>query len=42
MYSYNHLDLPTAQRIHEWRSERVHFIVSLGEPQVSLFSRILF
>ncbi|KAN0120837.1 Metallo-hydrolase/oxidoreductase [Russula decolorans] len=27
---YDHLDLPTLQRIHELRGERVHFIVPLG------------
>ena len=42
IFSYDHLDLPTLQRIHELRGERVHFIVPLGEPQSSLFSCILF
>lgn len=31
--SYDHLDLPTLQQIHELRGERVHFLVPLGEPQ---------
>jgi hypothetical protein len=30
--SYDHLDLPTLQQIHELRGERVHFLVPLGEP----------
>ena len=39
MYSYDHLDLPTLQQIHELRGERVHFIVPLGKLQVFLVPR---
>ena len=30
IYSYDHLDLPTLQQIHDLRGENVHFLVPLG------------
>jgi len=30
IYSYDHLDLPTLQQIHDLRGEDVHFLVPLG------------
>lgn len=36
--SYDHLDLPTLQQIHELRGERVHFLVPLGEHPPSLLT----
>jgi hypothetical protein len=31
MCSYDHMDLPTLQQIHELCGEHVHFLVPLGE-----------
>ncbi|KAH9177195.1 hypothetical protein EDB89DRAFT_1517853 [Lactarius sanguifluus] len=33
--SYDHLDLPTLQQIHELRGNRVHFVVPLGEHKTA-------
>jgi L-ascorbate metabolism protein UlaG (beta-lactamase superfamily) len=35
MYSYDHLDLPTLQQIHDLRGENVHLVVPLGNKMWS-------
>jgi len=47
MCSYDHMDLPTLQQIHELCGEHVHFLVPLGEfsfhpdPHIALITHVL-